>query len=91
MLIFLLSIIAVTLLIFLYIKVLGIWQILLYVILAAGLITLIYYLPSIIKYFKSKPIKSKPINRNFYINSKETEEERRARVNAEVDKLIHKD
>ena len=86
MLIFLLSIIAVTLLIFLYIKVLGIWPILLYVILAAGLITFIYYLPSIIKYFKRKPI-----NRNFYINSKETEEERRARVNAEVDKLIHKD
>lgn len=86
MLIFLLSIIAVTLLIFLYIKVLGIWPILLYVILAAGLITLIYYLPSIVKYFKRKPI-----NRNFYINSKETEEERRARVNAEVDKLIHKD
>lgn len=86
MLIFLLSLIAVTLLALLYIKVLGIWQILLYVILAAGLITFIYYLPSIIKYFKSKPI-----NRNFYINSKETEEERRARVNAEVDKLIHKD
>lgn len=86
MLIFLLSIIAVTLLIFLYIKVLGIWPILLYVILAAGLITLIYYLPFIVKYFKRKPI-----NRNFYINRKETEEERRARVNAEVDKLIHKD
>lgn len=85
MLIFIISLISTTLLAFLY-EIIGKWEILLYVILAAGLITLIYYLPSIIKYFKSKPI-----NRNFYINSKETEEERRARVNAEVDKLIHKD
>ena len=90
MLIFIISLISTTLLAFLY-EIIGKWEILLYVILAAGLITFIYYLPSIIKYFKSKPIKSKPINRNFYINSKETEEERRARVNAEVDKLIHKD
>ena len=85
MLIFIISLISTTLLAFLY-EIIGKWEILLYVILAAGLITFIYYLPSIIKYFKRKPI-----NRNFYVKSKETEEERRARVNAEVDKLIHKD